>query len=103
MRKLIAVLCSTALVAVAGQAVAQSSMKSDTMKSDSMKSDSMKSDKMASKDSMKMDANGDGMVSQDEFMKFHTAMWGKIKKNDKGMAMMADVNMVYGNMGVVRP
>ena len=97
MRKLIAVLCSTALVGFAGHAVAQSSMKSDTMKSDSTKTDKM------AKDSMKMDANADGMVSQDEFMKYHTAMWGKIKKNDKGMAMMADVNMVYGNMGVVRP
>lgn len=93
MRKLIAVLCGTALMALTGQAVAQSSMKSDTMKGD----------KMMSKDSMKMDANADGMVSKDEFMNYHTAMWGKIKKNDKGMAMMADVNMVYGPMGTVKP
>ena len=93
MRKLIAILCGTAMMALAGQAVAQ--MKDDKM---------MAKDKMMDKMEMKkMDANNDGMVSREEFMKYHETMWGKIKKNDKGMAMMNDVQMAYGPMGTVKP
>ena len=89
MRKLIAILCGTTMVAFAGQAVAQT-----------------KDDKMTAKDKMEwkmMDANNDGMVSREEFMKYHETMWGKIKKNDKGMATMADVQMAYGPGGTVKP
>ena len=93
MRKLIAILCGTALLSLSGAAVAQ----------DKMKSDKPMAEKPMAKDSMKMDANNDGMVSQDEFMNYHKAMWAKIKKNDKGMAMMADVSSVYGPMGTVKP
>lgn len=93
MRKLIAILCGTALLGLSGAAFAQ----------DKMKSDKPMADKAMAKDSMKMDANSDGMVSQDEFMNYHKAMWAKVKKNDKGMAMMADVNMVYGPGGTVKP
>ena len=93
MRKLIAILCGTALLGLSSVAFAQ----------DKMKSDKPVADKAAAKDSMKMDANNDGMVSQDEFMNYHKAMWAKIKKNDKGMAMMADVSSVYGPMGTVKP
>lgn len=94
MRKLIAVMCSTALMAMAGSAVAQ----------DKMKTDKPMADKPATTaKEMKMDANNDGMVSQDEFMNYHKAMWAKIKRNDKGMATMADINMVYGPGGTVKP
>jgi len=93
MRKLIAILCGTALLGLTGPAFAQ----------DKMKSDKPMADKVMAKDTMKMDANNDGMVSQDEFMKYHKAMWGKMKKDSKGMASMADVNMAYGPMGTVKP
>ncbi|MEO7387204.1 MAG: hypothetical protein ABIX37_09735 [Gammaproteobacteria bacterium] len=34
---------------------------------------------------MSMDANKDGMVSKDEYMKHHEQMWMKMKKNANGM------------------
>lgn len=86
MRKLLAVLCSTVLVGLAGPAVAQGTTKED---------------KMATKESMKemrmkgMDTNNDGMISKEEFMKYHESMWNKMKKNQAGMAMMEDVEMMY--------
>jgi hypothetical protein len=85
MRKLIAVLCGTALLGLS-PAFAQDKMK----------------DKPAAAP-MKMDANSDGMVTEKEFMDFHKAMWGKIKRDSKGMATMAAVTEVYGPMGTVKP
>lgn len=41
-----------------------------------------------------MDANGDGMVSKDEYMKYHEAMWAKMKKDKNGMVMMDDMGMM---------
>lgn len=84
MRKSIAILCGAALIGLTGQAVAQSAMKDD---------------KMATKKEMRMqamDTNNDGMVSRDEFMKYHDAMWNKTKRNQAGMAMMTDVEAMYG-------
>lgn len=86
MRKLIAILCGTALLGLS-PAFAQ---------------DKMKDKPMADKP-MKMDANNDGMVSEKEFMDYHKAMWGKIKRDAKGMAKMEDVNMVYGPGGSIKP
>jgi hypothetical protein len=37
-----------------------------------------------------MDTNQDGMISQDEFMKAHEAMWDKMKKDNSGMVSPAD-------------
>jgi hypothetical protein len=85
MRKLIAILCGVALLGMS-PAFAQDKMK----------------DKPADKP-VKMDANADGMVTQDEFMNYHKAMWAKIKKDAKGMATMAAVSEVYGPMGTVKP
>ena len=31
-----------------------------------------------------MDANGDGMISTEEFMKYHAAMWDQLAKNSSG-------------------
>jgi hypothetical protein len=87
MRKLIAILCGVALLGMS-PAFAQDKMK----------------DKPAAADKpLKMDANNDGMVTQDEFMNYHKAQWAKIKKDAKGMATMADVSSVYGPMGTVKP
>ena len=86
MRKLIAIVCGAALLAL-NPACAQDKMK----------------DKPAADKSMKMDANNDGMVSEKEFMNYHKAMWNKIKRDAKGMATMAAVSEVYGPMGTVKP
>lgn len=43
-----------------------------------------------------MDANNDGMVSEAEFNNYHKGVWGKMKRNAAGMAMMADVEAMYG-------
>jgi hypothetical protein len=40
---------------------------------------------------MKMDTNGDGVVSKDEYMKYHEAMFDHMKKNKEGMVSMKDM------------
>ena len=44
-----------------------------------------------------MDTNKDGMVSKDEYMKYHEAMWMKMKKGKDGMVDMKDVGMMHGD------
>ena len=41
-----------------------------------------------------MDTNSDGMISQEEFMKYHETVWQKVKRNAKGYAM-ADIDAAY--------
>lgn len=45
-----------------------------------------------------MDANGDGMISKEEFMKFHETMFDKMKKNTAGMVDMKEMQMMHHNM-----
>lgn len=45
-----------------------------------------------------MDTNKDGMISKDEFMKYHEAMWAKMKKNKSGMVDMKDMGAMHGDM-----
>jgi sulfatase maturation enzyme AslB (radical SAM superfamily) len=46
-----------------------------------------------------MDTNSDGMISKEEFMKFHEDMWAKMKKNKSGMVDMKDMQtMMSGDM-----
>lgn len=96
MRKSIAVFCGAAVLAVAGQAVAQTTTPSPS--TPMTPSTMMKENKMAQRElRMKgMDTNSDGMVSRREFMKYHEGMWGKVKRNAAGMAMMADIESMYG-------
>lgn len=42
-----------------------------------------------------MDKNGDGMISKDEFMKFHEMMFDKMKKNSAGMVDMKEMEMMH--------
>ena len=42
-----------------------------------------------------MDMNNDGMISQDEFMKYHETVWQKVKRNAKGLAVAADMDAAY--------
>ena len=41
-----------------------------------------------------MDTNGDGMISKDEFMKYHESMWDKLKKNSAGTIAVKDMDMM---------
>lgn len=43
-----------------------------------------------------MDTNGDGMLTRDEFMRFHESLWGQMKKNSSGMVDMRDMGMGMG-------
>lgn len=45
-----------------------------------------------------LDANGDGMVSKDEFMKHHEMMYEKMKKNKSGMVDVKDMEMMHHEM-----
>jgi len=53
---------------------------------------------MDDKEMKAMDANGDGMISKSEFMKYHEAMWAKMKKNKNGMVDMKDMEMMQDGM-----
>lgn len=51
--------------------------------------------KMGMKMDMKMlDANGDGAISKDEFMKHHEMMYDKMKKNKNGTVDLKDMSMM---------
>lgn len=91
MRKVLAILCATGAVCLAGPVAAQSTVK-EPMKEDSMATKDMSMKEMRMKG---MDTNNDGMVSREEFMKYHESMWNKMKRNQAGMAMMQDVEMMY--------
>ena len=45
-----------------------------------------------------MDANSDGMISKDEFMKHHEKMYESMKKNKEGMIDMKDMKMMHDGM-----
>jgi hypothetical protein len=83
MRKLIASLCGAALLGLTGQAIGQ----------DTMKSEKKEMEKMMRMPGM--DANNDGMVSKEEFMKHHEMMWDKMKRNPAGLATVRDVEAIY--------
>jgi hypothetical protein len=55
----------------------------------------MDTGKMMTKD---MDADKDGMVSKDEFMKKMAAMWDKMDKEKKGKVPMSDVERFFNTM-----
>ncbi len=93
MRKLVAILCGTAVFGLAGQTVAQTTTPS------TMKEDKMATKPMTAKKEMRMkamDTNNDGMISKEEFSKYHESMWEKTKRNAAGLAMMSDVDAMYG-------
>ena len=45
-----------------------------------------------------MDTNHDGMISKQEFMKYHEKMWAMMKKNKSGMVDMKDMEMMHDGM-----
>lgn len=42
-----------------------------------------------------MDANGDGLISKDEFTKHHEAMWDKMKKDANGNVSVKDMEAMH--------
>ena len=47
---------------------------------------------------MMMDANHDGMISKQEYMKYHEGMWSKMTKNKSGMVDMRELEKMQTNM-----
>jgi hypothetical protein len=45
-----------------------------------------------------MDTNKDGMISKQEFMKYHEAMWEKMKKDNMGMVDVKEMERMHGEM-----
>ena len=101
-------ICSSVLVSHAQQMPMRDEMPvKDGMKDSMPVSDGMK-DKakggmnmgMGMKMNLKMmDTNGDGMISKDEFMKYHEAMYDKMKKDANGMVSLKDMQMMnHGSM-----
>ena len=45
-----------------------------------------------------MDANNDAMISKEEFMKHHEAMYDKMKKGSNGMISVKDMQMMMHDM-----
>ena len=48
-----------------------------------------------------MDANGDGKISKDEFMRFHEAMFDKMKGKDGSIAV-SDMQAMHGGCPMVQ-
>ena len=87
MSKLIATLVGAAVIGMTGSAIAQTTAPS-----------TIKEERATVKKEMRMkamDVNNDGMISQEEFMKYHETVWQKVKRNAKGLAVMADVDAMY--------
>lgn len=42
-----------------------------------------------------LDANGDGLISKDEFTKHHDAMWSKMKKDAGGNVSVKELEAIH--------
>ena len=93
MKKLLSIgIAAIVLAGVAG--CAQDSM----MKRDSMQGNMGMKEGMGMQMTKMMDTNGDGMISRDEFMKHHEAMYDKMKKGSNGLVSVMDMQMMMGEM-----
>ena len=92
MRKSLAILFGAAVVGMSGSAIAQTTPSTTTAPS-TIKEERATVKKEAQMKAM--DVNHDGMISHDEFMKYHETVWQKVKRNAKGLAVMADVDAAY--------
>ena len=95
MKKLISIGLAAMLCGAGLSATAQDTMK----KPGSMKEGMAMKDDMGMKMDMKMmDTNGDGMISKEEFMKYHESMYDKMKKGSNGMVSMKEMEMMHDGM-----
>ncbi len=90
MRKLIAILFGATVVGMTGSAIAQTTAPTTTKEAKEQKVTVKKEMRMKA-----MDVNNDGMISQEEFNKYHETVWQKVKRNAKGLAMGADIDAAY--------
>ena len=90
MRKLIAVLCGAAVVGMSGSVIAQTPAPTTTKEAKEQKTAAKQDARMKA-----MDTNNDGMISRDEFNKYHETVWQKVKRNAKGLATSADIDAAY--------
>lgn len=56
--------------------------------------------KMQSNDMQGMDQNHDGMISKEEFTKYHDNMWAEMEKNDHGMFVLKQEPMQPPSKGM---
>lgn len=47
-----------------------------------------------------MDTDNDGKISQDEFMKYHAAMWDQMTKDSNGAMSMSDAKSAFARGGM---
>ena len=47
-----------------------------------------------------MDTDGDGMISKDEFMKYHAAVWDQMTKDSNGNMTMSDASAAFARGGM---
>ena len=47
-----------------------------------------------------MDTDNDGMISKDEFMKYHAAMWDQMTKDSNGTMSVSDANSAFARGGM---
>jgi hypothetical protein len=47
-----------------------------------------------------MDTDNDGMISKDEFMKYHADMWDQMTKDSNGSMSMSDANAAFARGGM---
>jgi hypothetical protein len=86
MKKLLAVVCSAALMGASGVALAQTASKEAMTGSTAGKSMDFK----------KMDANNDGWVSRDEYLGFYGTRYDSMKRNEKGWVSWSDMERSDG-------
>ena len=86
MKKLLAVVCSAALMGASGAALAQTATKDAMTGSTAGKSMDFK----------RMDANNDGWVSRDEYLGFYGTRYDSMKRNEKGWVSWSDMERSDG-------
>ena len=59
--------------------------------------DMRKQDAPSRFDMKKMDTNGDGMVSKDEYMSYHESIYNSMKKGSNGMVSTRDMETMMMN------
>jgi hypothetical protein len=101
MKKLLSTGLTAVLFASAAASFAQNTPKENTMPpmgAAQKEGMGMKMGMGMGLDAKAMDTNSDGMISKDEFMKHHEAMFEKMKKGSNGMVSLKDWEAMHPAM-----
>ena len=99
MKRFIVAGFAVALLGSGASALAQDAGKKMPMDhGTSAKGDMKRMDRMHGMDVKAMDTNADGMISREEFMKHHEAMYDAMKKGGNGMVSVNDMGMMMKKM-----